>query len=199
MSERAIGERAMNERTSSEYTWPRALRLVHWVSALLVIGLLTLGTYMVQLVADPAERFDLTQTHKSIGIVVLALTLVRLCLRVVTPAPKRERAPLLLAATATHAGLYVLLLLLPLSGWLMATTTPVRVPTVVLGLFTLPYPLAPDLATYRLAHAIHVTAAISLALLVFLHSAAATAHALSGRRRSRRNAATVRNPGALTP
>jgi cytochrome b561 len=199
MSERTIGERTLNERTSSEYTWPRALRLVHWVSAVLVIGLLALGTYMVQLVADPAERFDLTQTHKSIGIVVLALTLVRLCLRVVATAPKRERAPLLLAARATHAGLYALLLLMALSGWLMATTTPVRVPTVVLGLFALPYPLTPDLATYRLAHAIHVTAAISLAVLVFLHSGAAVAHTLSGHRRFRREEATVPNPGALTP
>jgi cytochrome b561 len=199
MSERTIGERTMDERTSSEYTWPLALRLVHWVSAVLVIGLLALGTYMVQLAADPAERFDLTQTHKSIGIVVLALTVLRLCLRVVTTAPKRERAPLLLAAKATHAGLYALLLLMPLSGWLMATTTPVRVPTDVLGLFALPYPLTPDLATYRIAHAIHVTAAISLAVLVFLHSAAAMAHALRGPRRVRRNGATVRNAGALTP
>jgi cytochrome b561 len=204
MSERTIGERTtdgrtLNERTSSEYTWPRALRLVHWASALLVIGLLTLGTYMVQLVADPAERFDLTQTHKSIGVIVLALTVLRLCLRMLATAPKRERAPLLLAATATHTSLYVLLLLLPLSGWLMATTTPVRVPTVVLGLFTLPYPFAPDLATYRLAHAVHVTAAIYLALLVFLHSAAAMAHALRGRRRVGRDGATVRNPGTLTP
>jgi cytochrome b561 len=183
----------------SEGNWPRALRLVHWVSAVLVIGLLALGAYMVQLVADPAERFDLTQTHKSIGVVVLALTLVRLCLRMLATAPRYERAPLLLAAKATHAALYALLLLMLLSGWLMATTTPVRVPTVVLSLFALPYPLTPDLATYQLAHGMHVTAAISLALLVFLHSAAATAHALSGRRRFRRNAATVRNPGALTP
>ena len=38
---------------------------------------------------------------------------------------------------------------MPLSGWLMATTTPVRVPTIVFGLFALPYPLAPDLAIYR--------------------------------------------------
>jgi cytochrome b561 len=199
MSERTIGEHTVNERTTSEYTWPRTLRLVHWVSTVLVIGLLVLGTYMVQILADPAERFDLTQTHKSIGVVVFTLTLVRLCLRVVTTAPKYERVPLLLAAKATHAGLYVLLLLLPLSGWLMATTTPVRVPTVVLGLIALPYPLTPDLATYRLAHAIHVTAAISLVVLVFLHSAAAMAHALNGRRRVRRNEATVRNIGALTP
>jgi cytochrome b561 len=182
MSERAVSERAM-----SEPAWPRALRLVHWVSAVLVIGMLVLGTYMVQLVEDPAKRFDLTQTHKSIGLIVLALTLVRLGLRVPATAPRHEHAPLLIAAKATHASLYALLLLLPLSGWLMATTTPVRVPTVVFDLFTLPYPLAPDLAMFRLAHEIHVIAAILLALLVFLHSAAALAHAWTGRRRLRRS------------
>jgi cytochrome b561 len=189
----------MSERTMNERTWPPALRVTHWVSAVLVIGLLALGTYMVQLVQDPAERFDLTQTHKAIGVVVLALTVVRLCLRVVMTAPRYEGAPLLLAAKATHAGLYALLLLLPLSGWLMATTTPVRVPTVVFGLFTLPYPFPPDLAIYRLAHAIHLATAISLALLVFLHSAAAMAHALRGRRYLGNDAVTVRNPGALSP
>jgi cytochrome b561 len=172
----------------SERPWPRALRLLHWASAVLVIGALGLGAYMVQLVEDPAERFDLTQTHKTIGVVVLALTVARVCLRVLTTAPSHERVPLLLAAKATHAGLYALLLLLPLSGWFMATTTPVRVPTIVFGLFILPYPLAPDLATYRVAHAIHLAAAISLALLILLHSAAALVYVLRERRYRRRNA-----------
>jgi cytochrome b561 len=178
----------MSERTMSERAWPRALRLLHWASAGLVFAALGLGAYMVQLVENPAGRFDLTQIHKTIGVAVLALTVVRLCLRAFATAPNDEHAPRLLAAKATHAALYALLLLLPASGWLMATTTPVRIPTIVLGLFTLPYPLAPDLETYRWAHAVHVTAAISLALLVFLHSAAALAHAWKGRRRIRRSA-----------
>jgi cytochrome b561 len=177
----------MNDRV-----WPRTLRLLHWASAVLVIGALGLGAYMVQLVEDPAERFDLTQSHKTIGVAVLALTVARLCLRAFARAPRHTCAPRLLAAKGTHAGLYALLLLLPLSGWLMATTTPVRVPTVVLGLFTLPYPLAPDLAMYRLAHAVHVTAAISLALLILLHSAAALAHVLQARRFLRHDAVRLR-------
>jgi cytochrome b561 len=172
---------ATSECATGKCTWPRTLRLLHWASAVLVIIALGLGAYMVQLVEDPAERFDLTQTHKTIGVVIFALTAVRLCLRVLTRAPQYEHAPPLLAAKATHAGLYALLLLLPLSGWLMATTTPVRVPTVMFGLFTLPYPLAPNLAMYRVAHVVHVAAAISLVLLVLLHSAAALAHSLGGR------------------
>jgi cytochrome b561 len=146
----------------------------------LVIGTLGLGAYMVQLVENPADRFDLTQTHKSIGVTVFALTLVRLGLRIGVAAPKPEPGGpmLLLAAKVTHVSLYALLLMLPLSGWLMITTTPVRVPTTVFGLFQLPYPLTPDMANYQLAHAMHVTSAVSLAVLIVLHIGAALVHEL---------------------
>jgi cytochrome b561 len=178
--------------------WPLSLRLAHWASAMLVVAALGLGTYMVQLVHDPAERFELTQTHKSIGVAVLALTVVRLCLRILAKTPKPEpAAPLvLLAAKVMHVFLYGLLLVMPLSGWLMATTTPVRVPTFVFGLVELPYPLSPDLTTYRIAHTIHVVSAIFLASLVVLHIAAAVTHAVLWRDRtlarmvSRRSTAT---------
>ena len=166
--------------------WPRSVRFLHWASAVLVIAAIGLGTYMVQLVHDPAERFELTQTHKSIGIAVLALTLVRLCLRILTNAPNPDPAApsVLLAAKVTHAFLYGLLLVMPLSGWLMATTTPVRVPTFVFGLVELPYPLSPDLTTYRIAHTIHVVSAIFLALLIVLHVATANIHAFVWRDRT---------------
>jgi cytochrome b561 len=175
--------------------WPLPLRLIHWISAALVIGALGLGTYMVWVVENPAERFDLTQTHKSIGVIVFVLTMARLCLRILTRAPKPEPfAPglrmsslaLRQAAKATHVCLYVLLVVLPLSGWLMATTTPVRVPTRVFGLFDLPYPLAPDLPIFRFSLAVHVAAAISLAILVVLHFAAALVHAFWWRDRAMR-------------
>jgi polyisoprenoid-binding protein YceI len=133
-----------------------------------------------------AARFELTQAHKSIGIAVLAITLTRLCLRILASVPKPEpAAPLLLAAAKTaHIALYALLLAMPLSGWLMATTTPVRVPTFVFGLFELPYPLAPALPTYQFAHAVHVASGIALASLIALHFAAALVHALLWRDRT---------------
>src|SRR4051812_15047657 len=168
--------------------WPLPLRLIHWVSAALVIAALGLGTTMVWFVDDPAARFDLTQTHKSIGITVLALTTLRLCLRVAASAPRPEPvAPFLMqAAMATHLALYALLVLLPLSGWLMASTTPVRIPTRVFGLFDLPYPLGSDLAIFRMSHAVHVVAAILLAGLLVLHITAALVHALRWRDRTLR-------------
>jgi cytochrome b561 len=159
MTERAIASTAV---------WPLSLRLAPWVSAVLALAGLGLGTVMVQFVHNPALRFELTQTHKNIGIATLALTVLRLCRRLFGRAPKPEPAArsLLLAAKATHTALYALLVLLPASGWFMATTTPVRVPTVVFGLFALPYPMAPTLAIYRIAHNAHVMLAILLSVLI---------------------------------
>ena len=166
----------MNEQA----VWPLALRIMHWVMAALVLGALLIGVTMVQVVHDAAERFELTQTHKSIGVAILGLALVRLCLRIRATAPVPEpAAPLVMnAAKAVHIALYVLLLAMPLSGWLMASTTPVRVPTSVFALFELPYPLAPDFATYRLARGVHVASAITLASLIALHVAATLGHSL---------------------
>jgi cytochrome b561 len=166
--------------------WPIPLRLIHWLSAVLVLMALGYGVYMVQLVHDTGMRFELTQTHKSIGVAVLALTVIRLCIRFVATIPKPELTArfLIFAAKSAHIGLYLLLLGMPLSGWLMATTTPVRIPTIVFGLFQLPYPLPPDPATYRLAHGIHVAFAIVLASLVGVHVIAALIHALWWRDRT---------------
>ena len=162
-------------------SWPLSLRCLHWLSAALILAALMLGTYMVQLVHDSAARFELTQTHKSLGITIFLITIVRLCWRILVSAPKPEPAApmVLLAARAAHIALYILLLLMPLSGWLMATTTPVRVPTKVFSLFQLPYPLSPDIATFRFAHTVHVTSAILLAALIVLHVGAALIHALA--------------------
>jgi len=71
----------------------------------------------------------------------------------------------------------MVLLLLPLSGRLMVTSTPVCVPTVVFGLFDLPYPRASDISRFRLAHAAHFALAIALAALVVGHAVAAFVHA----------------------
>ncbi len=171
---------------ASREIWPLSLRLAHWLGAVLVLAALGLGVAMVQFVHDPAARFELTQTHKSFGVTILALTVARLARRAFSRAPKAEplRGSLVLAAKAAHIALYALLLLMPLSGWLMVTTTPVRVPTLVFGLLALPYPLAPDLTIYRFAHAAHVALAILFATLIAIHVAAAMVHTVVWRDRT---------------
>jgi cytochrome b561 len=68
----------------------------------------------------------------------------------------------------------------------MVTSTPVRVPTFVFGLFELPYPLAPDIARFRLAHGAHVVLAVTLAALGVFHVSAALVHAWVWRDRTLR-------------
>jgi cytochrome b561 len=159
--------------------WPLPVRLAHWLNAALVIVALTIGALMVLAVHNAATRFDLTQTHKSVGVSVLVLTLLRLGMRYLFRAPKLDPTArsLAIVGRAVHVGLYVLLLLLPLSGWLMATSTPLRVPTTLFGLFELPYPFAPDIWRFHLAHTAHIALAIALSTLIVLHVAAAFVHA----------------------
>jgi cytochrome b561 len=174
----------MNESATA---WPLSLRLAHWLSAILVLAALGLGACMVLLVANPAQRFDLTQTHKALGITILALTVVRLACRAFMRAPKPEQAApsIRWAAKDSHIALYGLLLMMPLSSsWLMASSTPIRVPTSLFGLLELPYPLTPNLATYQLAHTAQLCLAILLALLIALRLGATMVHAIVWRDRT---------------
>jgi cytochrome b561 len=81
------------------------------------------GALIVLAVHNAATPFDLTQTHKSIGVSVLVLTLLtllRLGMRCFFRAPKLEpiARSVVIVGRAVHVGLYVLLLLLPFFGWL---------------------------------------------------------------------------------
>jgi hypothetical protein len=76
----------MSESRSLAFT----RRLAHWLNAALVIVALAMGALMVLAVQNAATRFDLTQTHKSIGVSVLVLTLLRLGMRCFFRAPKLE-------------------------------------------------------------------------------------------------------------
>jgi cytochrome b561 len=165
--------------TASAWGWPA--KLLHWLMALVVLAMLALGFAMVWLTADLGTQLRLYQLHKSLGLLALALVLVRLAWRSLNQAPELpagmpawERA----AARLTHAALYALLLLLPLTGWFMAAASPLGVPTVVFGLFTLPHPIGPSEAVEDVLQVVHAVLAALLALLLILHVGGALKHHL---------------------
>ena len=94
---------------------------LHWLVAALVVGQVALGWWMQTVPKSPAGlRAEAFNLHKSVGIVIFALMLVRLGWRLrhtppALPAMPRWQAQL---ARATHVGLYLLLLALPLTGYL---------------------------------------------------------------------------------
>lgn len=98
--------------------WPLAHRALHWVTALCIVL-----TTAVVLARDHVDDDDLTDqlldAHRALGMFVLCLTLVRMASRLRTQAPDHGQA--LWAhrlASATHALIYLLLLALPVLGWL---------------------------------------------------------------------------------
>lgn len=158
--------------------WAPAAITLHWLTAVLVLGMIGLGLYMARLPVGP-RAFELYQLHKSLGLTVLGLTLIRLAVRARRPAPplpdtlKRwERW----AARATHLALYGFLLALPLVGWLMASASPWGIPTVYFGLFQVPHPLGPNAELEALLKTVHAGLSYGLAALLVLHIAAALKH-----------------------
>lgn len=166
---------------SSALGFGRIARLLHWATALLVLAQWLLGQYMTGLGPEAvAEKFVLYQRHKSLGAVILLLTLARLLWRRID----RERPPpepgtpswQRLAAATTHGLLYLLLLIMPVTGFLAGATSPLGIPTVLFGVLPVPHPIGPDPAleaAFVLAHRVQGWA---IAALLALHVAAALKH-----------------------
>lgn len=99
--------------------WGSVSISLHWLTVLLVLGLVTVGFLMGDLPNTPMKR-DVYLLHKSLGLTVLGLTLARLLWRLFQPTPALPSSTprwQRFAAHAGHTGLYGLLLFIPLAGW----------------------------------------------------------------------------------
>jgi len=110
---------------STDKEYGLAARSFHWTNALIVLALLSLGTYMTGLEASPF-KFSLYFWHKSFGILVLIIVFFRLVWRLANdpPPPLRtherwER----IVSRIVHGLLYLGLVVMPLSGWLIPTSS----------------------------------------------------------------------------
>ncbi len=155
------------------YTTP-AIAL-HWLLAAAILGSLALGAYMTSLPISPA-RLKLYNWHKWAGIVILALSALRLLWRlshrppadVAMPAWQRR------AAHASHAAMYALFFAVPLAGW--AYSSAAGFPVVLFGVWPLPDFVPVDKALAEAIRPWHGALAYTLAALVALHVAAALKH-----------------------
>lgn len=156
--------------------YTRTAVALHWVIALLILAAVPLGLYMTGLKLSPL-KLQLYSYHKWLGVTIAALVLVRLGWRLGHPAPPLPMSMPVWeqqAASALHHLLYALMLILPLSGWLMSSAK--GVPTVYLGLLQLPDLLAKDEALGELLAVVHASLAYALIALVAVHVAAAFKH-----------------------
>lgn len=142
--------------------------------------------------SDPL-KFRLYQLHKSFGILVLLLALVRLVWRWThTPPPLSKTMTHFekRAAHGMHVFLYAVMIILPLLGWLGVSASPLRMPTRIFGLFTLPHlPIYSDSASFDSSAGtiastlfdMHAFVAYVAIALIILHIAAALKHHFIGK------------------
>lgn len=121
---------------NNHYTSPA--KVLHWLMALLFFGLLALGFYMHDLPLSP-QKLQLYAWHKWAGVTVFLLVWCRLFWRVTHRPPSLpENMPKLmqLAAHGGHLMLYILMIAIPLSGWLMSSAKGFQ--TVWFGVLPIP-------------------------------------------------------------
>lgn len=164
--------------TSPPQRWNRLSQMLHWLIALLILAMAAIGLTMVNLPNTPS-KIAIFAIHKSIGISILALVALRLGWRLYSgaPAPLANTPKLQQRiAGAMHVALYVLLLAMPISGWLLNSAA--GFPLQWFDLVNLPAISEPSDALKELATRAHQLMFLALAGLVLLHAAAAIHHHL---------------------
>jgi cytochrome b561/polyisoprenoid-binding protein YceI len=146
--------------------------LLHWLIAFALAAEMAIGFTM----PHDASGFALFQLHKSIGITILLLSVLRLVWRLMfKPPPKVEQGFAGFLASAVHVLLYAFMVLAPLTGWLIVSSAEIDVPTLLFGVVPWPHlPVAQALNhTFEEAHELIAFGGIALFLL---HVAGALRH-----------------------
>lgn len=158
--------------------WGAVSQSLHWLIVALVLVMAWLGLTMTELPNTP-RKVETYALHKSIGLGILALMLLRLGWRLYAGAPRpvpgtpgwQHRL-----AAATHGGMYLLLLAIPFSGWVINSAS--GFPLRWFGLFRVPQLATRDQALEELAEAWHEWLFWALVAMVLVHAAAAIWHHL---------------------
>lgn len=149
---------------------------LHWLMAVMILGLLALGLYMHELPLSP-QKLELYAWHKWFGVSVFLLVWLRLAWRLThrPPALPATLSPRMrLAAHAGHGLLYGLMIAIPLSGWLMSSAKGFQ--TVWFGVLPIPDLLGRDRELGDLLQEVHKLLNLLLMLTLAGHVLAALWH-----------------------
>lgn len=162
-----------NVNTPGRYRSP-AISL-HWLIAILIFGGYGLGLFMHDLPAS-ADKLVYYSWHKWAGVTVFILAVLRAAWRMTHPAPPLVSGPRWehWAAHGAHLALYLLMLTIPLSGWLHSSALGYQ--TVYLGQFPIPDLIGKDKALAAFFGEAHEVLNYALLAVLLLHAAAALQH-----------------------
>ncbi len=156
--------------------YTRTAKSLHWLMAVLLIGLLALGFYMQDLPLSP-EKLKLYSWHKWAGVTAFLLVVIRLSWRIANRPPALpESMPRLMqwAAHAGHFALYALMIAIPLSGWLMSSAKGFQ--TVWFGVLPIPDLLDKNRELGELLAGVHKALNLLFVAVLLGHVGAALKH-----------------------
>jgi len=161
---------------NTENSYGAVAKSFHWLLFLMLTFMVVMGNYLASL-PKGTEKLQAAGMHKSFGLLVLALVLMRLGWRLINVSPKEPEgtpAMQILMAHAMHWVLYVLMFAQPLSGIMMSQAA--GFPVSFFGLFELPVFLTKNPELAQFFKGVHGTVWILLVLAVIGHAAAALHH-----------------------
>lgn len=151
-------------------------KLLHWLMALMIFGLLGLGFYMQDLPLSP-QKLQIYSWHKWAGVTVFFLALLRLVWRATHQPPALPGHMSTLerwGAKLGHFALYALMVAIPLSGWLMSSAKGIQ--TVWFGVLPLPDLLEKNKEIGNALQTLHAVLNLTLIAVLLAHVAGALKH-----------------------
>ena len=149
---------------------------LHWVIAISIIALIAVGMYMEEM-PDGQQKYDLILLHKSFGVIILALAVIRVAWRYInkfpvplSDMPKWQEK----LASVTHWFLLIATLLMPISGMIMSVGA--GYPVAVFGLELIAGTGVENKTMASIGHVMHGTGGNLLILFILLHIAGAVKH-----------------------
>ena len=157
--------------------WGSVAQLLHWAIVVLIVTQFVLA-YSSQSLPLGMAKLAMLARHKSWGITILALAIIRLVWRLShreSPGLPNTLKPWeRVAAHVTHYGLYILLFAMPLTGWAMSSAR--QFPVSWFNLVQLPDFVAPNRPLYDVLHSVHMWLSWALIAVAVLHIGAALKH-----------------------
>jgi cytochrome b561 len=156
--------------------YPLSSRVIHWLMALLIIFMLGLGNYMGFIAKDSPNRMEIYSLHKSLGVVALIFIFIRIINLLFKKPPALPTTMNKIEITLAHLGhlsLYLLMIVVPLSGYLMSNSSGYPV-----HLFAIEMPILMS-ANFKFAalfHEVHEISANLLILVLAFHILAVIKH-----------------------
>ena len=161
---------------NTDQRWGAVSQSLHWAIVLLIAAIAIIGLTMTDMANGPS-KIKIYALHKSLGLTLLTLVVLRLLWRFYAGAPKpvagtphwQERI-----ATLTHWALYLMMFAMPITGWLFNSSS--GYPLQYFGLFNLPKIAAVNPGLADLSESLHENGFWLLLLLVLAHAGAALYH-----------------------